>query len=316
MSAATTNLSHPVAVNGADSSKEMSRGDEEVDEWPSLQDLEKELPKVFDGQVYLGFLMHQLVQDLYAQLLNIAETLGRASDTVKKAKLQQWLSLAYKQVSKVYVLAKWSRNADDIQKAMNIAAFLRTQGEQIIWATKGLHSVQDESHRMRVRNPDLLTALDVLTTGNYTRLASIHQETFVKKKPLTNKEVAGIFAQVEDVMRMRLLCKDIVPVEMGRWRIEGGRTFFTVPRRFETSLIMTGAQKDDIWAFVHVEFLFGVPEGERKGSKEFPKRPPKAFSDDLAFQIRDIIMTPPSLPDAPFASAVVDAPLVRVYNFL
>ncbi|KAG8767922.1 mediator complex subunit, partial [Serendipita sp. 398] len=121
MSAATTNLSHPVAVNGADSSKEMSRGDEEVDEWPSLQDLEKELPKVFDGQVYLGFLMHQLVQDLYAQLLNIAETLGRASDTVKKAKLQQWLSLAYKQVSKVYVLAKWSRNADDIQKAMNIA---------------------------------------------------------------------------------------------------------------------------------------------------------------------------------------------------
>ncbi|KAG8790097.1 mediator complex subunit, partial [Serendipita sp. 399] len=79
---------------------------------------------------------------------------------------------------------------------------------------------------------------------------------------------------------------------------------------------MTGAQKDDIWAFVHVEFLFGVPEGERKGSKEFPRRPPKAFSDDLAFQIRDIIMTPTSIPDVPFASAVVDAPLIRVYNFL
>ncbi|KAG9021048.1 hypothetical protein FS842_006838, partial [Serendipita sp. 407] len=45
MSAAPTNLSHPVAVNGADSSIEMLRGDEEVDEWPSLQDLEKELPK-------------------------------------------------------------------------------------------------------------------------------------------------------------------------------------------------------------------------------------------------------------------------------
>jgi mediator of RNA polymerase II transcription subunit 14 len=186
---------------------------------------------------------------------------------VKKTKLQQWLSLAYKQASKVYVLAKWSRNADDIQKAMNIAAFLRTQGEQIIWATKALHSVQDEAHRFRIRNPDLLTALDVLTNGTYTRLASIHQQEFVKKKPLSNREVAEVFDQVEDIMRMRLICKDVVPVEMKQWRIEGGRTFFTVPQRFETSLIMTGAQKDDVWAFVHVEFLFGLPDGDRKGSR-------------------------------------------------
>ncbi|CAG7850975.1 SubName: Full=Related to RNA polymerase II mediator complex protein pmc1 {ECO:0000313/EMBL:CCA73688.1} [Serendipita indica DSM 11827] len=291
-------------------------------EWPSLQDLEKELPQIYDGQVSVAHVMHQLVHDLYSQLTNIAETLGRASDTVKKARLQQWLSLAHKQASKVYVLAKWSRNAEDIQKAMNIAAFLRTQGEQIIWATKALHSVQDEAHRLRVRNPDLLTALDVLTTGTYTRLASIHQETFVKKKPLSNKEVAQVFSQVEDVMRMRLLCRDVIPVEMRRWRIEDGRTFFTVPQQFEASMIMTGAQKDDVWAFVHVEFLFGVPEGERKGSREFPRRPPKVFTDDLSFQIRDIIMSPPlpvlnyPIPDAPLASAVVDAPLVRVYNFL
>lgn len=50
----------------------------------------------------------------------------------------------------------------------------------------------------------------------------------------------------------------------------------------------------------------------------------------MAFQIRDIIMTPGITPpqpshnipnttnttDAPLASAVVDVPLVRVYNFL
>ncbi|CAG8617135.1 16110_t:CDS:10, partial [Acaulospora colombiana] len=280
---------------------------------PSMHELERELPVVMDGQVQLSLVMHQLVQDLYAQLLNIAETLGRASDVAKKTKLQQWLSLAYKQASKVYVLAKWSRNADDIQKAMNIAAFLRTQGEQIIWATKALHSVQDEAHRFRIRNPDLLTALDVLTTGTYTRLASIHQE-FVKKKPLSNREVAEVFDQVEDIMRMRLICKDVVPVEMKQWRIEGGRTFFTVPQRFEVSLIMTGAQKDDVWAFVHVEFLFGLPDGDRKGT----------FSDSLAFQIRDIIMTPTiptsqdpltTIPSGSLTSAVVDAPLLIEFGW-
>ena len=43
-------------------------------EWPSLQDLEMELPQIHDGQVHVGLVMHQLVHDLYAQLTNIAET--------------------------------------------------------------------------------------------------------------------------------------------------------------------------------------------------------------------------------------------------
>lgn len=48
----------------------------ELDErpFPSMEELEKELPFVVDGQVHLGLVMHQMVQDLYSQLLNIAET--------------------------------------------------------------------------------------------------------------------------------------------------------------------------------------------------------------------------------------------------
>jgi mediator of RNA polymerase II transcription subunit 14 len=120
---------------------------------------------------------------------------------------------------------------------------------------------------MRIRNPDLLTSLDVLTKGEYTRLGGIWKETFVKQPKLSKRQVWEVFKQVEDIMRMRLLCRDVVPVEMSRWRIDNGRVWFRVEKRFETSLIMTGAQADDIWAFVHVEFLFGVPEGERKGSR-------------------------------------------------
>lgn len=185
----------------------------------SLADLERELPVVVDGQIPLGLLMHQLVADLHSHLSNMAETLGRASDVTKKTRLQNWLSNSYKQVSKLYVLAKWSRNAEAIQKAMNIAAFLRTQGEQMTWAGKALHSVQLDVHRMRIRNADLLTALDILTTGTYTRLPAIHKEEFTRKKKLSDQEVFQVFEQVEDVMRARLLTTDIVPVEMSQWRI-------------------------------------------------------------------------------------------------
>jgi mediator of RNA polymerase II transcription subunit 14 len=46
--------------------------------------------------------------------------------------------------------------------------------------------------------------------------------------------------------------------------VAGGRVFFTVPNLFETSLCLRGAQKDDGWFFVHVEFLITVG-GDRTG---------------------------------------------------
>lgn len=64
-------------------------------------------------------------------------------------------------------------------------------------------------------------------------------------------------------MRYRLVCKDIVPTEV-QWRVEKGRTWMRCrdggQGRFEASLILTGGSKEDMWAYVGVEFLFGVKE--------------------------------------------------------
>jgi hypothetical protein len=62
---------HLAKVNG-DLNGTTNEGNENT--FPSLEDLERELPYVGDGQIHLGLLMHQLVHDLYAQLLNVAET--------------------------------------------------------------------------------------------------------------------------------------------------------------------------------------------------------------------------------------------------
>lgn len=41
---------------------------------PTLEQLERELPMVHDGQVYLGELVSRLVQTMYAELVEMAET--------------------------------------------------------------------------------------------------------------------------------------------------------------------------------------------------------------------------------------------------
>lgn len=57
------------STNGFPDTRDMNDND-----FPSLEELEKELPFVGEGQVHLGLVIHQMVQDLYASLLNIAET--------------------------------------------------------------------------------------------------------------------------------------------------------------------------------------------------------------------------------------------------
>lgn len=41
---------------------------------PSIDDLERELPLVYDGQIALGELLSRVVQSIYAELSELAET--------------------------------------------------------------------------------------------------------------------------------------------------------------------------------------------------------------------------------------------------
>lgn len=51
----------------------LQNGDNSMHE-PSLQELERELPVVMDGQVPLGELISRMVQSMYAELTEMAET--------------------------------------------------------------------------------------------------------------------------------------------------------------------------------------------------------------------------------------------------
>lgn len=54
----------------------------------------------------------------------------------------------------------------------NITAFLMDQNRQFEDAINGLKFARDGLDPARLRNHDLLTSLDVLTTGTYRRLPS------------------------------------------------------------------------------------------------------------------------------------------------
>jgi len=145
----------------------------------------------------------------------------------------------------------------------------------------------------RLRNHDLLTSLDVLTTGSYLRLPTCikvvvdifdqthadpsRQKLGVPPIPLTDEEVNKTFIDMEEAIRHRLRLSEIIPVEMSDYRIgeagrnsihlnstqihfisENGRVHFTVRNLFQTSVSVRGSTRDDTWFMVDVEFLINI----------------------------------------------------------
>ncbi|KIM79071.1 hypothetical protein PILCRDRAFT_90363 [Piloderma croceum F 1598] len=189
------------------------------DSEPTLDDLELELPVVYDGQIPFGDLLSRVVQGVYAELSELAETMPNMSDTARKRVLADWVVKTKKQVVKLYAVTKWARDAGTVQKCMNITAFLMNQNQQFEDAIRGLKFAKDSLDPARLRNHDLLTSLDVLTTGSYRRLPSSIRKWILPTTPLTDTQILQTLSEMEDTIRYRLRMKELVPVEMRRWRI-------------------------------------------------------------------------------------------------
>ncbi|KAI6045803.1 mediator complex subunit MED14-domain-containing protein [Pisolithus marmoratus] len=287
-----------------------------------------ELPVVCDGQVPLGELLSRVAQATYAELVELAETLPNMSDAARKRTLADWVVKTKKQVVKLYAVMKWARDADTVQTCMNITAFLMNQNQQFLDVIDRLTFAKESLDPARLRNHDLLTSLDVLTSGTYKRLPSAIKEYFIPVPPLSDAEVLKTLNAIEDTIRYRLRMTEIIPVEMSQHRIAGGRVHFNVPRLFETSLCLRGAEKDDGWFFVSVKFLFKVG-GDATGNREFPQEPAgllkQHFADEANARMAYYLPFPetagvlpniekPERPKLP--EGTIDAPLVRLYNFL
>lgn len=293
----------------------------------TIEQLEQELSMVLDDQIPLGELVSRVVQSIYAELVEHADTLpGTSSDQARKRILADWVVKTKKQVVKLYAIARWSRDADVVQKAMNITAFLMDQNKQFQDAIYGLNYAKESLDPARLRNHDLLTSLDVLTTGTYRRLPSAIKQLIIPPTPLTDEQVEKILADLEHSIRYRLRMDEIIPVEMVSYTVHDGRVFFTAPKLFEASLFLGGSQRDDGWFFANVRFLFTIG-GDLTGIQDFPRQPTgmlnRHITDEANARLRYYTPNPPEFqppPEAPqkpqLPPNTVDAPLVRVFNFL
>ncbi|KAL7409275.1 mediator complex subunit MED14-domain-containing protein [Mrakia frigida] len=312
----------------------------------SSEILERELPDVASPDlVPLNLVVDAVIQDVYQRLVELGEVLPSLHESARAAQIFQFSLYSRRQVVKLLALVRWSKESEVVAKCMNINAFLTRQNKQFDEAIEQLTVLRTGLDGTRLRNPDLLTALDVLTTGTYQRLPQRFQTDFLPPSPLTDRSILRALLDLNNVIAYRLKVKEVVPVQMRNYRIADGRAYFSCPGLFEASLSLTGAQKveefdsEEVkkekvqsgklggnWYLVEMAFSFNMAESEdgpdEELRKEFPTKPPRATFDEIAHYASMLLIppTPPppppetaaagSLPDRPFdplASHIVAA---------
>lgn len=104
-------------------------------------------------------------------------------------------------------------------------AFLANQNKIFQDTVEYLHKIHIDLPAARLRNFDIPTAVDVLTTGTYQRMPTKIKD-MLKQTPLTDEEVLSIFQDMNDVIRMRMITTEVIPSPMRNYRIGKSLLFF------------------------------------------------------------------------------------------
>ena len=140
-------------------------------------------------QVSLSVLIEYLVQKVYHELNVMAELLPRKTDMERKVMIFQYAARARMLLVRLLALVKWASSASKVDKCNKIMDFLDRQAMLFTDTADSLAQMARETLvRATLPNFHLPAAVEVLTTGYYSRIPKCVRERIVPPKAITATE--------------------------------------------------------------------------------------------------------------------------------
>lgn len=126
---------------------------------------------------------------------------------------------ARKQLVKLLVLVQWSKVAPILQLTRNLVAHINDHFSQTDAAIAVLTETRSILANARLRNYDLITAIEVLGTGAPQRIPPILKSAIQSTKPFSNAETVRLVKELDKTIRLRLACEEVLPLAMTSYSI-------------------------------------------------------------------------------------------------
>jgi mediator of RNA polymerase II transcription subunit 14 len=96
-----------------------------------------------------------------------------AGNAQKKIRMLEFAQNKRAELIKLLVLSQWSRHAAEVSELIDLQAFIRSQHQAYDGALQRLADIKRDLVRAQVANPDLKTALEVLSTGELSSMSNV-----------------------------------------------------------------------------------------------------------------------------------------------
>ncbi|XP_058828466.1 mediator of RNA polymerase II transcription subunit 14 [Topomyia yanbarensis] len=203
----------------------------------------------------LGRLIDFIIQRTYHELTVLAELLPRKTDMERKIEIYNFSASTRQLFIRLLALVKWANSASKVDKSAKIMGFLDKQSLLFIDTADMMSRMARETLvSARLPNFHIPAAVEILTSGSYSRLPSIIRERIVPPDPITPLEKRQTLQRLNQVIQHRLVTGNLLP-QLRKFKIENGRVTFKVDHEFEVSLTVMGDGPNIPWRLLDIDIL-------------------------------------------------------------
>ena len=171
----------------------------------------------------------------------------------KKLRILNWANDRRVQFIKIAILSRWARQVDAVSKVIDLNVWANTR----IGEYKNCVSWIGELKRMliplRDPNPDIKTALEVLSLGKASWLSNLG---YLPHETLSPHQLLNALRKINTLLSIRLNIQEDIPPVFRDFSIANGRATFRIPEEFEVDLSIAQEEPSSQLYFIDFRFIF------------------------------------------------------------
>ncbi|KAF2121735.1 mediator complex subunit MED14-domain-containing protein [Lophiotrema nucula] len=172
----------------------------------------------------------------------------------KKLMLMKFAQEQRAKFIKLLVLAEWGKKSSrEISRLIDISTWAREQSVHMDAVDLQMMQLKEALNRARQPNPDIRTALEILSTGKASWLPDFG---LIPAIPLTAQKALDLLRYLNTSLTIRLNVHEDLPRHLRNWRVASGKATFTIDSEFEVDVTSFSENAEDQWHFIDLRLLF------------------------------------------------------------
>ncbi|KAI1152169.1 mediator complex subunit MED14 [Nemania diffusa] len=268
---------------------------------PRMNDLPDEIQHITQGFVPMSRLLSRLAQQTHNQLedeimalakmpippsamngnpINADPSLddGSAENLNKKVRILNFVQERHEEWVKALIIAHWSRRAEPVSKLIDLMHHINTTRNIYQESLDHMINIKRDITCFRIPNPDLRTALHVLSTGQAPWMPELN---YIQPPQITPAEQMRWIENLNTLLSIRLNLDDHenIPEQFQDFEIGSGRVTFKVPHEFEVDLTIADEDPEKQFWFIDFRFAF----------QPAPSEPSDRLREFLEYKVNEVL---------------------------